>query len=143
MFDLVGFLVHDHRQCDSLYATLEAAVDADSAALECFEAFDAAMRRHLGIEEDIIFPAFEEATGMSGCGPTHVMRMEHSQMRALLDNMRESAAEANFESVLDHGDTLLMLIQQHNAKEEGMLYPACQQALAAQLDDLRAKLEET
>jgi iron-sulfur cluster repair protein YtfE (RIC family) len=47
----------------------------------------------------------------------------------VLDAMARAAATGNVDSVLDHGDTLLMLIQQHNLKEEGMLYPMAERAL--------------
>ena len=36
------------------------------------------------------------------------------------------------EEALDLGDTLLMVIQQHNVKEEGMLYPMAENMLAGE-----------
>jgi DUF438 domain-containing protein len=123
------FFTADHRRCDELWARLEAAADGDEAAVPgAFAEFDAAMRLHLDLEEQVLFPAFEEATGMRG-GPTQVMRMEHAQMRALLDRMAQAAASGDAEAVVDRGDTLMMLIQQHNLKEEGMLYPMTERAL--------------
>lgn len=121
----VAFFTDDHRACDDLWAAVEAAGEkGDGAALSAaFATFDQAMRRHLAMEEEVLFPAFEEKTGIT-MGPTRVMRMEHDQMRGLLAQMAQAAA-SDPESVLDHGDTLLMLIQQHNMKEEGMLYPMC------------------
>ena len=126
----VHFFTGDHRRCDAIWARLEGAADArDNAALQAlFAEFDRAIRQHLDLEETILFPAFEAATGLRG-GPTQVMRMEHAQMRALLDRMAKSAAVGDGDGVVDHGDTLLMLVQQHNLKEEGMLYPMCERAL--------------
>jgi hemerythrin-like domain-containing protein len=91
--------------------------------------FDAAVRRHLALEEEILFPALEDASGMHGVGPTQVMRMEHAQMRGLLDAMARAAAGGDVDGVTDHGDTLMMLIGQHNLKEEGMLYPMAEDLL--------------
>jgi hemerythrin-like domain-containing protein len=126
----VDFFTADHRHCDEVWARVEAAIDGDDAkeATRLFAEFDAAMRLHLAMEEEVLFPAFEAATGMRG-GPTHVMRMEHQQMRGMLDQMARAAATGDFDSVSDHGDTLMMLIQQHNLKEEGMLYPMTERAL--------------
>jgi iron-sulfur cluster repair protein YtfE (RIC family) len=126
----VRFFTADHRRCDALWARLEAIADGDDAgALSAvFADFDRAMRQHLDLEEQVLFPAFEAATGMRS-GPTQVMRMEHAQMRSLLDRMAKSAAGGDAEGVVNHGDTLLMLVQQHNLKEEGMLYPMCERAL--------------
>ena len=43
---------------------------------------------------------------------------------------------------MDIGDTLLMLIQQHNIKEEGMLYPMAENVLAGHWTKLASLLEE-
>src|SRR5512135_2213135 len=120
----LAFFTHDHRRCDELWAELEASADA-----ETWQAFDLAMRRHFAMEEEVLFPALETASGMGGMGPIQVMLSEHAQMRALLDRMGASAERGDFDSVLDQGDTLLMLIQQHNVKEENVLYPMADQAL--------------
>jgi DUF438 domain-containing protein len=128
----IRFFQGDHRYCDALWADVERAADAEdqAATRDAFAAFDAAMRMHFDLEEEILFPAFEDATGMHGGGPTHVMRYEHGQMRALLDRLASSAERGDTGAVLDGGDTLLMLVQQHNAKEENMLYPMTERALA-------------
>jgi hemerythrin-like domain-containing protein len=66
---------------------------------------------------------------MSG-GPTQVMRMEHEQMRALIADMAAAAAAGNAAAYLGASETLNMLMQQHNLKEENMLYPMSDRALA-------------
>jgi len=58
-------------------------------------------------------------------GPTHVMRHGHAQMRQVLAAMAEAFAGGDVAAAVDQGDTLMMLIQQHNVKEERRLYPAC------------------
>ncbi|TRZ68118.1 MAG: hemerythrin domain-containing protein, partial [Rhodocyclaceae bacterium] len=37
-------------------------------------------------------------------------------------------------------ETLLILMQQHNMKEENILYPMCDQALAAQVEQLSERI---
>jgi iron-sulfur cluster repair protein YtfE (RIC family) len=139
---LIGFFSHDHRACDELWGTVErAGVKGDKAvARQAWEAFQSAMRRHFAMEEEVLFPAFEAATGMRG-GPTMVMREEHVQMRSLLDRMAAQAASGDFAGLVDMGDTLLMLIQQHNIKEEGMLYPMAEQALGGRWAEVAARLK--
>ena len=83
---------------------------------------------------------FEEATGMSGGGPTQVMRMEHEQMRGVLAQMAAAVERGDFDELVDQGDTLNVLIQQHNMKEEGMLYPMAERALDAAWPELRARV---
>jgi hemerythrin-like domain-containing protein len=126
MSNATSFLSQDHQDCDARWAEVEAAAGQGDPALARarFDLFHAAMERHFSFEEKTLFPAFEEATGMRG-GPTHVMRHEHAQMRQVLSAMSEAFAGGDVETALDQGDTLMMLIQQHNLKEERMLYPAC------------------
>ena len=129
------FFTRDHRACDDLWAAVEAAAEGGEGVEAAFTAFDAAMRRHMDMEELVLFPAFEKATGMT-MGPTRVMRAEHDQMRGLLSQM----AGAETDAMLDHGDTLLMLIQQHNVKEEGMLYPMCDARLGGAWPEVAREL---
>ena len=61
MSTILEFLGADHRACDGLFAESEAAV-ADhrwEEAAGLFSRFHAAMLRHLAMEEQILFPAFE------------------------------------------------------------------------------------
>lgn len=141
---LAGFFMQDHRNCDALWARLEGLLDnGDSdAARQAWREFDGSMRRHLAMEEDVLFPAFDASSGMGGGGPTAMMRMEHQQMCGLLDQMGIAMSTGDAEETLDLGDTLLMLIQQHNVKEEGMLYPMAENMLAGEWADLAAKLEK-
>ena len=132
----------DHRRCDECWAGVEAAVEAGKAEdiAAAWQRFDRAQRRHLELEEEILFPAFEAATGMTQ-GPTEVMRGEHAQIRGLLDQMDATLAAGDTQELLDLGDTLMLLIQQHNQKEEHMLYPMSDRALDAQWAGLQAELK--
>jgi hemerythrin-like domain-containing protein len=134
---LTAPLVADHRHCDRLFATAEdAAQRSDWAACrEHFDAFRAAMLRHFEVEENVLFPAFEQATGMS-MGPTAMMRSEHAQMRDLLNNMAAVIAAGRRDDYLGISETLLLYMQQHNLKEENVLYPMSDQVLAASGLDL-------
>ena len=98
------------------------------------------MKHHLAMEEEVLFPAFEEATGMSGGGPTFVMRGEHDRMRAVLRFMAKAVEAGDADELMDQGDTLMMLIQQHNVKEEGMLYPMSEDVLGPRWPALRERL---
>jgi iron-sulfur cluster repair protein YtfE (RIC family) len=133
----------DHRRCDHVWAEVEAAAEAgaDEDISTVWQRFAGELRRHLRMEEEILFPAFEQATGMTGGGPTFVMRAEHDQMGGLLEQMDAAVVAGDDEELLDQGDTLLLLIQQHNQKEEQMLYPMSEEALAADWGELRDRLE--
>ncbi|MBM4181720.1 MAG: hemerythrin domain-containing protein [Betaproteobacteria bacterium] len=142
MSTLGTYLTHDHHACDDLFAAAENAVAAGDwpHAQQEFERFDAGMRRHFSMEEDVLFPAFEARTGMSG-GPTFVMREEHRQMNNLLAEMVAALARRDSQAYLGQSETLLMLMRQHNMKEENILYPMSDQALADRQSELLAAME--
>ena len=87
----------------------------------------------------MLFPAFEDATGMR-MGPTQVMRMEHEQMRAMMNAAAAALAGGDREGFLGQVDSLLITMQQHNMKEENVLYPMCDQHLAIEASGLVKRL---
>jgi iron-sulfur cluster repair protein YtfE (RIC family) len=142
----LSILAPHHKHCDHLFAVAEAAAHAGAwpQGCEVFQAFDREMAAHFATEENILFPAFEAATG-SDAGPTRVMRLEHAQMRTLLAAAAQAIAAADANGFAGAMDTLLIMMQQHNMKEENMLYPMCDRALdthALALDaELAARIE--
>ena len=124
-------LRNHHKHCDDLFAAAEDAAQSGlwTRCMEDFRSFHEQMEAHFSGEEEILFPAFEKATGMSG-GPTQVMRMEHSQMRDLFSQMADAVASRDADAFAGAAETLLILMQQHNMKEENILYPMCDNALS-------------
>lgn len=126
-----SYLTQDHRDCDQEFANMENAVASEdwAKAADLFSKFTADLEHHFDMEEKVMFPAFEQRTGMMG-GPTQVMRMEHEQMRSVvaqLKNALEAKDQNNFFGV---SESLMMLMQQHNMKEEQMLYAMADAHLA-------------
>lgn len=125
-------LAQDHRRCDELFASAEkhAAQGEWPQAQRDTDAFVEAMNRHIGFEEQTLFPALEQVIG--AVGPTQVMRMEHEQMRALFRDLQQAAQAQDAPRLLGVAETLLILMQQHNMKEENILYRMADQMLGAQ-----------
>ncbi|WP_126446083.1 hemerythrin domain-containing protein [Sulfuricystis multivorans] len=136
-------LRHHHQHCDDLFVAAENAVRAGDwpGANAALSGFLAAMETHFAAEEETLFPAFEAATGMS-MGPTRVMRHEHAQMRELFKQMEAGCADRDAEAYASAADTLLVMLQQHNLKEENILYPMCDQRLDAEAAALAPTLRE-
>lgn len=122
----------DHGRCDDefLLAERHAAAGAWDLAAQGLERFHRALEQHFAVEEGLVFPAFERATGNSG-GPTAVMRHEHAQMRGLLADLRAALLERDGEAYAGHSETLNIMMQQHNIKEENILYPMADRVLAS------------
>jgi hemerythrin-like domain-containing protein len=142
MTTIRSFMTNDHRHCDDLFAEAEQAMAKNNldAARAAFGHFRTAILAHFDCEEKTLFPTFEAKTGMS-MGPTQVMRLEHAQMRTLLDDAAEALNAGHADDYLGQADTLLIMMQQHNMKEESILYPMCDQHLVAELPQVLAHLE--
>ena len=136
-------LTADHRRCDDLFADVERlAAKADwSEALAAFGRLAQAMRQHFDAEEAVLFPAFEARTGMR-MGPTQVMRAEHAQMNDLLDAAQAALEAKNADDYAGNAETLLIMMQQHNMKEENVLYPMSDQQLAGEIAGLLPQLRQ-
>lgn len=141
MSSIRELLAADHRRCDDLFAAAErfAAAAAWSDADAAFGQLQQAMQAHFDAEEAILFPAFEAETGMR-MGPTQVMRDEHGLMSGLLAAAKDSLDERNADDYAGNAETLLIMMQQHNMKEENILYPMSDQHLASQRDALLPQL---
>lgn len=136
------FMTDDHRRCDEVFADAEAAVDQgdwETAAKVTNEFLDA-MESHFRMEEDVLFPALENKTGMT-MGPTQVMRQEHDQMRELFNQMRFALEAQEEDDFLGVSETLLITMQQHNMKEEGIVYPMSDEQLSEETPGLMEKMK--
>ena len=137
-------LTEDHRRCDRRFACIEEQVAHGNWAQADgeFSEFHRAMERHFGFEEQSLFPAFEQATGNRN-GPTQMMRVEHEQMRSLVREMQDRLGDRDTQRYLGLSETLLVLMQQHNMKEEHMLYRMAETALGAEGPALAARFMQS
>lgn len=126
------YLTEDHGHCDELFANMEdAVIKSIESAKKAYEAFAKEAERHFQIEERVMFLEFEQKTGMTQ-GPTAIMRHEHAQMRNLIAEMGKAIEAKDKDKFFGNSETLMILMQQHNMKEEQMLYPMAQQHLSAE-----------
>jgi regulator of cell morphogenesis and NO signaling len=80
----------DHDRLDALFTTFQEQKRKDFAkAKEAFVAFKFGLQRHIVWEEDVLFPKWEENSGMAEGGPTQVMRTEHRMIGDCLEAIHE------------------------------------------------------
>lgn len=141
MNTIAEFMSTDHRACDQAFVTAEQAAltGSLSAAETAFATFRQSMQRHFRMEEEILFPALLDAGGPGG--PVQVMRMEHEQMNELIELMAAAIANNNAQDYSGLSETLLIVMQQHNLKEEQILYPIADRILAAELETLVSRMQ--
>ncbi|HZW11680.1 MAG TPA: hemerythrin domain-containing protein [Noviherbaspirillum sp.] len=143
METITGYLATDHKRCDDFFASAETSVSKKqwAEAEASLKDFSAALERHFTMEEKVLFPEFEAATG-STQGPTSVMRMEHQQMRSIVAMLREALDQRDVDNFLGHSDTLNTMMQQHNMKEESILYVMSERVLSGQQHEIIGAMSE-
>jgi hemerythrin-like domain-containing protein len=141
MTTITAALSADHRCADQLFeAARQAAEGAEwSTSKRFYGEFLQALKRHMAIEEDVLFPAFEQATGVDA-GPTVVMRDEHRQLLAMLDRIGAAIAACDVQSLRRSAQAFAQVMAAHSAKEEKVLYPMCDRVLAASGDETLSRI---
>lgn len=142
--NITSFYGADHDRLDELMKQFRKLkrVDLDRAG-HLYREFKAGLERHIVWEEEILFPLFEEKTGMRGAGPTVVMRMDHLQIKAILQKIHDKIAAGDPEC--DEAEELLLsVLTAHNRKEEEILYPLIDSVSSPEeREDVFRKMSET
>lgn len=140
------YLQADHRRLDGIMTDCTSKAESGdmAGAAAAFSRFREGLTRHIKIEEGLLFPEFEKATGLErASGPTGVMRSEHEEILRLLGLIRElfDGAEPDATEFSDLRSALVALLHEHNVKEERILYPMTDQMVAPdRLKDLVDKM---
>ncbi len=139
--DIARSFAADHQYCDDLFVGLEQALaEGDWVSVhEAAERFIQAMERHFQVEEVDLFPALVQANPAT-FGPVGVMQREHIQMRELFAVLRRAVAAADATRGFSTTETLLLVMQQHNMKEENILYPTADHSLGERAGELVQRL---
>jgi uncharacterized protein (DUF2249 family)/hemerythrin-like domain-containing protein len=129
-------LMTDHGRLDGILTEVGNLVIAGDyeAAGRRFAEFACGLNRHIEMEEKVLFPVFEKATGMTGGGPTEVMRQDHVAIRRFMD---AAAAAIRSREAGPFSSAVMALretIGPHNIKEEHILYPMTDQAAGGERD---------
>ncbi|MCP4494586.1 MAG: hemerythrin domain-containing protein [Gammaproteobacteria bacterium] len=142
MTTVTEFFTKQHRECDAILEQMEQALNTHDwgLATQKYDAMQQDIFEHLANEEDSLFPMFEEKSGMRG-GPVSVMLGEHIEIKALVERIGHAITAQDLDEALDTMETLFMFLQQHNVKEEQMLYPMTDEALQDSLHELKEKIK--
>lgn len=127
---ITSFYTEDHDHLDEYFKNFQGLKRKNyTEAKENFKKFKFGLQRHIAWEEEILFPLFEEKTGMRDGGPTEVMRQEHRQIEQNMEALHKKVQRQYPESDLEE-QLLWNLLKQHNTKEENILYPAIDQSVS-------------
>lgn len=135
-------MTHDHRECDEFFENLEEFVNNGDfeKASNLFNEWKKVNLRHFEIEENYLFPETAKSMGAK-IPPIMVMEMEHQQIRNCINQMEMAINQNNGKTFLGLADTCMIMIQQHNMKEEQILYPIIDRSLSNLTSEAISKIE--
>ncbi|MBI5398320.1 hemerythrin domain-containing protein [Candidatus Woesearchaeota archaeon] len=147
MEKILEFMGKDHDRLDSIFEKFRHSANDPDELRQRFHDFKIGLQRHIVWEEDILFPVFENNTGMRDSGPTAVMRMEHRKIKEFLEKIHQSIARGIAQGAAAEIDRqaggLIEVLSDHNNKEEEILYPWIDETLSEkELDEIFAKMKE-
>lgn len=124
---LAGALEREHREIDAGIEEFTSASDAGAATEPLTKAMQA-LRRHIYLEEEFLFPPLREAGFMA---PIFVMLREHGELWRTLEEL-DAALEKDpaAQEVRDICARLMQQLDTHNSKEEPILYPQADAVLS-------------
>ncbi|NOZ52908.1 MAG: hemerythrin domain-containing protein [Gammaproteobacteria bacterium] len=130
----------DHLHCDVLFCRAENYVQSNDwqQAKKVFIEFVEEMEWHFTKETDVLFPSLVERNS-NALGPTQMMRMEHEDMRQLMEDMQKQVDNRDADNYLGLSETLLIMLHQHNTKEENILYQMADGLLGADQREILAQ----
>lgn len=143
MDTICAYLKHDHQRCDDLFSQAETSIAQRNwkSAIDHFRKYQDVLRQHIRMEERILLPAFEQ-TLEGGSEPVAMLRMEHRQINGIINRMWEAVQRFDAIDYVLHAETLTLLMQQHTLKEEEMLYPLLDRALASKRSKIISAMAE-
>jgi regulator of cell morphogenesis and NO signaling len=130
--EVTSALENDHERLDHLLDSYRRLKRVDfAAAKRAFKEFKLGLQRHIHWEEDVLFPMFEDKTGMHDRGPTPVMRAEHREIGRWLNALHDKVRAGDVDSDREE-QVLIETLFAHNHKEENVLYPTLDRLLSAE-----------
>jgi iron-sulfur cluster repair protein YtfE (RIC family) len=126
MESLADALEREHHEIDRGIEAFAAGPVTRDRDAEPLRAAIRALRRHIYLEEEFLFPPLREAGLVA---PVFVMLREHAQMWTTLDALERELDTGAAGLTLCH--QLIIQLQHHNTKEEKILYPQADQVLTA------------
>jgi hemerythrin-like domain-containing protein len=129
-------LEREHREIDH---GVEAFGSGGEDAVAALSAAVAALRRHIYLEEEFLFPPMEAGLAI----PMGVMLREHGELWRTLDALEAQLAaadgSANARAICDQ---LLAQLERHNSKEEPIFYTQADSSLGPEATaELKAFLD--
>ena len=139
MNELFPYMQQAHQLLNDEFEKYARLKESDpDASWAAFMEFLDGLRRHMSLEEEVLFPAYA-ARPLAGAEGAHAaMRDEHRRILALSDELQICQAEFNPRAISLEAD-MRALLNAHNEAEEQVFQPWLSTSLNA--EELRALLD--
>jgi hemerythrin-like domain-containing protein len=137
--DAIAMLKEDHQRVRDLFQEYEAARDPRAQRVIAEEACTE-IELHAQMEEEIFYPAVEDAVEVDQQELVEDSLREHQAMKDVIRELREMGPDDPQFATKFH--ELQVLVERHVAKEEAEMFPHAQEALAEDLDEMSAEMQE-
>jgi len=128
-----SYFAWDHARLDGLLADLDRTIEHGDPrhAERAFGHFERGMRRHLRIEEEVLFQLYAFDRTGAAKGPTQTIQSEHARILLHVDEMGRALGAQDVATFRAAYAKLVAILTEHNAKEERVLYPLVDSLLGA------------
>jgi iron-sulfur cluster repair protein YtfE (RIC family) len=133
---ITGFMDAEHTRLRDLWERTTAALNAEEFGKlhSLVRDLIAALKRHISVEEQILFPAIESKSKNNE--PTNAMRLEHRQMEHMLEQLKPLLTVAELWTGIKavEGQEIEpgALLRSHENKEHDVLFPLADRLLASE-----------
>ncbi len=132
-------LEREHHEIDRAIESFLAAEGEGTGPVESLSEAMEALRRHIYLEEEFLFPPMHEAGFVA---PIFVMLREHGELWRTMQEIERDIDAGAPDLLSGQCKWLLAQLAKHNAKEEPILYPHADAVLGAPASaELKAFLE--
>jgi hemerythrin-like domain-containing protein len=136
-----NWLVHDHRKYDIALDECEIAAGAGEwkEAITLFRGFLDDLRLHVQMEEEVVYPAFEQETG-DPHGEIAELREEHEYLVRLLRDITVVVRTKDYDHFLESLVPLHRIMNRHNRHEEDIFLRLGNESLLMRREEILSRL---
>jgi hemerythrin-like domain-containing protein len=136
--DAIAMLKEDHQRVRDLFAQFAGTHNPDTKRTLAEQVF-VELETHAQLEENIFYPSVNEETEE---GPELVKEslQEHESVKQLIQELRQMGPQSHEFDAKFH--ELMRNVEHHVAEEEAEMFPLAEEALAEDLDEMSAEMQE-
>ncbi|MEK8089708.1 hemerythrin domain-containing protein [Thermithiobacillus plumbiphilus] len=134
METLSQIFTEHHHLLDRLFDAARASIKGGDWMLAEpeFQHFRREIEKHMAVEESYLFPAMTAGADAQDIALVEILRKGHQDLRSFFEEILEAILSHDAEEALALMDTVSIILEQHDKREEDELYPAVDRLFTGQ-----------